>query len=309
MVFIINMGRFSKFPIYLATIVFLLFLFICQELAAQQWRPVRGGIAFGISGIALVEQQPKSLDLLIVHDNKEKNQNRLAIITIERNNQPQYLPLQWPNNIDLPIDLEALTVVPGQRNSSFMALNSNGKIYHLTLDKVANKIAILKVFNLPSITPGSNFEGFGLQEVDNKLLAVWADRGEGEDPAKIYWGTLDLSNYKIAPKGAAILQVPWPNSPQVRHISDLKVDKAGVLFISSATDAGNDGPFNSAIYVAGTFNVCGNKIGFRKNPELVSLARYDYHKIEGIELVPGVSGGLIVGTDDENMGSSIYISD
>ncbi len=302
------MRRFSKLPIYLATLsVFLLFLLLSQQLAAQQWRPVRGGIAFGISGMALVEQQPDSLDLLIVHDNKEKNQARLAILSMMGNNQPQYLPLQWPNNIDLPVDLEALTAVTISGNLSFMALSSTGKIYHLNLDKSAKNLAIIKVFSLPNITSKSNLEGFGLQEIDNQLLVVWAHRGEGEDPANIYWGTLDLSNYKIEPKGSTIFQVPWPNSQQVRHISDLKIDKAGVLFISSATDPGNDGPFNSAVYVAGTFNVCGDRIAFRKNPELVSLARYEYHKIEGIELVPGVAGGLIVGTDDENMGSFILL--
>lgn len=34
---------------------------------------------------------------------------------------------------------------------------------------------------------------------------------------------------------------------------------------------------------------------------------FDYHKIEGMELVPRAEGGVIVGTDDENLGFYVYI--
>ena len=92
------------------------------------------------------------------------------------------------------------------------------------------------------------------------------------------------------------------------HISDLKVDPTGVLFISSAKDPGNDGSFESAVYIADVFNSDRNQIRFRQNSELVPLYRFDEHKIEAIELVPGQTGGVIFGTDDENRGSSIYRS-
>ncbi len=32
-----------------------------------------------------------------------------------------------------------------------------------------------------------------------------------------------------------------------------------------------------------------------------------YHKIEGLEIKPGAARGIIVGTDDENMGASVYM--
>jgi len=278
------------------------------QVWAQDWRPVRGGIPFGISGMALIEQQSNTntLDFLIVHDNKQKNQGRLAIISIKGKNQPEYFPLNWPNNIELPIDLEAITSVPEKTKSSFLALSSSGKAYYIRLESAKKTISVLKEFNLPGITPGNNFEAFGLQNIDGKLVAIWADRGEREQPATIFWGVLDLAKYQITLAGSANLKVPFP-SGNVRHISDIKVDSVGIVYITSASDAGDDGPFQSAVYVAGYLGLRGNKIAWQQNPQLVPFSRSNYHKIEGIELVPGAEGGVVVGTDDENLGSYVYI--
>jgi len=279
---------------------------LCQRVWAQDWRPVRGGIAFGISGMALIEQKSNSLDFLIVHDNKKPNQGRLAIISIKGKNQPKYLALNWPSNAELPEDLESVTSIPGTKNTSFIALSSSGKAYSIKLESDKKTISFIKEFNLPEIPQGSNFEGFSLQDIDGKLVAVWAHRGKAEQPAIIYWGLLDLTKYQIILTGSTNLKVPFP-SGNVRHISDIKVDPAGVVFISAASDAGDDGPFQSAVYVAGSLGFRNNTIVFKLNPQLVPLYRTNYHKIEGIELVPGAEGGVIVGTDDENFGSSAYI--
>lgn len=299
-----------KFPKFLLAIVILVTLYLMSQKVIsqdQQWRPVRGGIAFGISGMALISQQSDSSSFLIVHDNKDKALGRLAIITINGKQQPQYLPLTWPKSADLPKDLESITVLPGAQNPTFMAATSAGKVYHFTLDTSQQNVSIIKVFYLPNIPKYSNFEGFALQKIDGQLLAVWAHRGEDKDPGVIYWGFLDMTTYKIQQPGSARLQVPWPVGP-VRHISDLKVDPAGIMFISSATDNGDNGPFATAVYVAGGFDLKGNQITFRQNFQLVPLYRFDYHKVEGMELVPGRNGGIIFGTDDENMGSSVYVN-
>jgi hypothetical protein len=305
------MGQFLNFLI--AGSLLQAILLVPQQVLAQQWRPVRGGILFGISGMALVQQQSNSLNLLLVHDNKGKDEARVAIITIKGQAQPEYFPLNWPSNTALPGDLEALTSVPGETNS-FMALSSVGTIYYIKLNAANKTISVIKVFNLPDIPKNSNFEGFALQKIDETLLAVWAHRGQGEEPAKVYWGKLDLANYKIDPIGSSTLKVPLPIGNNVRHVSDLKMDKSGVLFITAATDPGNDGPFESAVYILGVFGMnrdglakSATAIAFRQNPALVPLYHYDYHKIEAIELIPGAAGGVIFATDDENMGSSVYI--
>jgi hypothetical protein len=256
--------------------------------------------------MALLTQQSDSDSFLVVHDNKRKDLGRLAIITIKGEELPQYFPLQWPSDTPLPLDVESITAVPGTPEPTFMAAASAGKIYHFRLNASKQTISILKVFDLPNIPKGSNFEGFAVQKIDGQLLAVWAHRGQEQQPAVLYWGRLDLNTYQITLIGSAQLKVPFPVSA-VRHISDLKVDSAGVLFISSAADNGDDGPFESAVYVAGAFGIREQQITFRQNSQLVPLYRFKYHKIEAIELVPGRSGGLIVGSDDENMGGSVYL--
>jgi hypothetical protein len=298
------MRQFPKFLITLAAWV--TFSLVPQPVLSQQWRPVRGGIAFGISGMVLLTQQNDFHSFLVAHDNKQKNQGRLAIISIKGEESPQYFPVKWPSNTPLPVDLESLTAVPGTSEPTFMAATSAGKVYHFRLDASKQTISILKVFDLPNIAKGSNFEGFAVQKIDEQLMAIWAHRGEDNDPAVLDWGRFDLKTYQITSISSVPLKVPFPVSA-VRHISDLKVDSAGILFISAATDNGDDGPFSSAVYVAGAFGIREQQIILRQNSQLVPLYRFKYHKIEAIELVPGRNGGLIVGSDDENMGGAVYL--
>lgn len=296
-----------QFPTFLITLAaWVTFSLVPQPVLSQQWRPVRGGIAFGISGMVLLSQQSDSNSFLVVHDNKHKNQGRLAIITIKGEESPQYFPLKWPSNTPLPVDLESLTTVPGTSEPTFMAATSAGKVYHFRLNASKQSISILKVFDLPNIAKGSNFEGFAVQKIDEQLMGIWAHRGQDNDPAVLTWGRVDLNTYQITSISSVQLKVPFPVSA-VRHISDLKVDSVGVLFISSATDNGDDGPFESAIYVAGAFGIREQQIIFRQNSQLVPLYRFKYHKIEAIDLVPGQNGGLVVGSDDENMGGAVYL--
>jgi len=97
------------------------------------------------------------------------------------------------------------------------------------------------------------------------------------------------------------LKVPY-SATNTRHISDVKVDPSGAVFITSASDPGNDGPFASAFYCAGTFNLSDTQ-----SPALTRLFTFDYHKVEAFEFVPGASGGIAFGTDDENLGAAIYL--
>lgn len=283
-----------------------------ELLQAQPWRPVRSGILFGISGAASVTQPiegiscPSSSCFLVVHDNKKQDQGRFALIAVEGKDGPQYFPLNWPNNKELPDDLEAVTAVPGTGEPSFMASTSEGNVYHIKLSSDRD-LSILKQFDLPRLPQKTNVEGFALQEVDGALLAIWGHRGEDKDPGTIYWGLLDPNTYEIAQQDSMKLTVPWPVG-QVRHISDLKVNPDGVLYITSATDPGNDGPFQSAVYRAGEFEVGDNGVQFRKNSSRVPLFRLEGHKVEALELIPGTSNGIFLGSDDENRGGSIYLN-
>lgn len=276
-----------------------------QPAIAQERRPVRGGSAYGISGMATVQQQPDALELLVVHDNKKPDQGRLGLVAIAGAVQPRYSPVKWQAGAELPIDLEGLTAVPG--TATYMAMTSVGKVFHFSLDRANQTSTVLNVFDLPNLPPKTNLEGFAIAQIAGSLVAVWAHRGEGSDPGILYWGTLDLTRSTIALVGQAPITVPITDA-QTRHISDCKVDAAGVVYITAASDNGDDGPFRSAAYVAGVIQLNGQQLQFRFNPALVPLWRDNYHKVEAIELVSGANGGVVFGTDDESMGSSVVMT-
>lgn len=289
----------------ITTVIVAVFLILSQQVFAQTWIPVRGGISFGISGMALIKHQKQNIKILIVHDNKKSHQGRLAILSLKNQQQPEYLPLNWPKNIKSPIDLEALTSIPDTNNSEFIAVTSAGKAYHFQVFKNKN-ISIIKEFNLSAITKNRNIESFSLQKIDGKLIAMWAHRGKSKTPANIYWGKFNLDKYQINSIRSAKFKVPFPNG-NVRHISDLKIDTAGIVYITSASDNGDNGPFQSAVYVAGYLGLNGDKIEWKPNQQLFPIYRDNYHKIEGLEIIPGAAGGIILGTDDENIGAFIYM--
>lgn len=273
--------------------------------AREGWQVVRDGKNFGISGITLFEQKKSRIRLLAVHDNKMPGQGRIAIITMESGAAPEYMPLIWLDTTELPVDMESVTSVPGGDASTFMTLTSKGKIYHLKINSHDLNTSILKVFSLPGTGRGQNFEGIALHRIDKRLLAVWAHRGKNNEPAVIYWGWLNLSSYSLSVIGSAKLKVPWPTQADIRHITDIKITPRGIAVITSASDPGDNGPFQSAAYIAGLFRSSGDSVKFNSATKLVPFCRFDNHKVEALELVNGKSGSIVFATDDENFGSSI----
>jgi len=267
--------------------------------SADTWRPVRGGLLGGISDLALVEHTQDHSVFFIVHDNKALNEPRVALITIAGPKPITYQPLIWNFDKDC-IDLESISTLPGHPNE-FLALISRGIVYHIRLSEDRKTVTTLGRFNLPEIPADQNFEGLCVQRLDGRLMLAWADRGADASPGRLYFGELHLdSGYKVEQVQSTTIRVPWPTQ-NVRHISEMKVDEGGVLFVASASDPGDDGPFESAVYLGGVFTFEGAKLRFKPHPRLLRIRTFADHKIEGMELVPG-TGGIIFATDDENFG-------
>jgi len=158
------------------------------------------------------------------------------------------------------------------------------------------------------IPKDADFEGFSLQKVDDMLIVAWAERGLTAKPATLFWGKFDLAADAISNVRSAAFRVPYPVL-DVRHISDVKVDAAGGVFVTSASDPGNDGPFSSAMYFAGVLRPAADKsFAFVQRPGFTKLYQFDYHKVEAFDFVPGADGGLVFGTDDENLGAAILLT-
>lgn len=275
-----------------------------------QWRPVQPGKRKGISGLALVSKQAEMCQFLAVHDNKgDQDQPRLALLTVPAQGPITYLSLSWPSDHSLPLDLEALTVVPNTRQSEFLAVTSLGLAYHLQLDRQTQTVTVLHTVQIPPHTELTNIEGFALQQINNQLLAVWAHRGQDDEPGLLFWGKYHPQKTKITVDGSTAFQVPWPLQ-NVRHISDVKIATDGLFYVTAASDPGDQGPFQSATYVVGSFPFPpapphGAQPPWQNSSTLIPLYRFNFNKVEAIELIPGQYGGIVLATDDEEFGSAL----
>ena len=300
-------------------VLVLSFSLLCASVGnAQTWQPIRGGISHGISGMATVSQSGGVSKFLVVHDNKLPTESRAALVETSPNGESRFTTLTWTSTDNiLPIDLEAVCAIP-QKTGDFLALSSSGAGFHIALDETSKSVRVLKTFAMPQSPAGANFESFDVKQIGGALIAFWADRGKNATPATLFWARLNLRTFAFSDVQNTQLTAPFPvvaatsstrssvNSTvgEVRHVSDLRVDNSGVLYVSSASDAGDDGSFSSALSVAGTFFRVGNAIQFESNVAPVVLRKFKYHKIEALELLPNANG-IVVGTDDENLGSSV----
>ena len=278
-------------------------LLVCTTgLHAQQWRPVGGSQQDNISGMALVEQVGNRSVFFVVHDNKKAGQRRLSLITLVGDAPPGITPLKWKGG-EMPVDLEAATSVPGVADQ-YIILGSSGRGYHVRLDRTAKEVTEIRPFDLPEKTKNADFEGFAIQNINGVLIAVWGDRGTIYEPGILFYAKFDLASCRFFTIGSTRIKVPYPTS-DTRHISDIKVDASGGVFITSASDPGDDGPFSSALYFAGVLNADDKEVSFAAATALTRLHRFSYRKVEAFEFVPGPEGGIVFGTDDESLGSAI----
>lgn len=269
---------------------------------AAAWQQVGDGITSGISGIAVAPgSRAGATDVLVVRDNKRAGENRLASIRLRTGAKPEVRPLAWQGG-KAPADLEALDSVPG-RPGEYVALTSSGKGYHLRTTG-SDAARVLGTFTVPGASKNDNYEGFALTSRAHRLIAVWADRGENSRPGTLHAATLDLGRHTFSSPVTAPFHAPYP-ATDVRHISDVKTAPSGALTVSSASDTGDDGPFDSAVYDAGKVTLDRNgavRLSVRRSP--APLARYTGHKIEALACLPHSREGVL-GTDDENAGGAI----
>jgi hypothetical protein len=165
-------------------------------------------------------------------------------------------------------------------------------------------VELLGMTDLPA-ADAPQLEGFDIQRVEGKLVAVWAGRGDGPTAAALCVGVYDEAAGKPSLAHRVEFRAPWPDQPTVRHISDLRVDPFGVIFVTSSMDPGNDGPFDSALYVAGTVVVADGSPMLRVNDSPVRLRTDRGRKVEALEFVPELSAGMLLGSDDENFGGAV----
>ncbi len=235
-------------------------------------------------------------DAIIVRDNKKPGENRAARVSLRHGRVTHVQPLNW--NGDFPVDLEAIDSIPSSPGE-FVALASSGRAFHIQAERHA--VTVLGAVSLPHGADGDNYEGFALASIAGRLVAVWADRGQDDRPATVYAAEFDAQHLRFGTPQSQPFRAPFPTA-HVRHASDLKVFGDGRIVVSSASDPGDDGPFESAIYVAGTVRLDGDALRLTTERAPKKLAEFPSHKVEALT---AYDHGLLLGTDDENAGGSL----
>ena len=268
------------------------------------WSPSGKGITGNLSGLAVGRDGA----LYAVHDNKLPGEPRLSRVG-GRDTSHELHTLIWQGD-ELPIDLEALSEIPG-RDDEFLALASEGKVFHLHI--VGETARVLGSFRLPGAKPflANNYESLRLQTLHGETVAVWAHRGGLGRDALIFVAPFHLARYQFGAGTVYRLRAPWPESHR-RDASDVVILRSGEVLVSAASDPGDDGPFSSTLYRLGALSrsVSGIwELPATPTRHLVPREAVGARYARKIEALAVRRGNLVLGTDDENDGGWIRSSD
>jgi hypothetical protein len=251
--------------------------------AATTWTQLGTGSARGISGLA-----PSASGWVIARDNKLAGQNRIALLSPTL----QVTELGWPGTA--PQDVESLAAVPGTPDR-YVACTS-ARLCSV-IDIAGTTVSVRRTFTLPG--SGTTNESIVLTSVTGRSVALWADRGSATAPGKLHAAFVDLTTWTFGQVATVNVRVPWPTGP-IRHVSDAAV-VGGRVVVSSATDPGAGGPFDSAVYDVATLGRTSARATLTAHAP-TELGRFPGHKIEGLVCATGLD---LLGTDDEKAGGSV----
>lgn len=266
------------------------------------------GSGIDVSGLIILEKSDGGGTFLVVHDSKQPGQPRLGIVRVSNDQPLTYSPISWPESSEEPVDVESLSRHPD--GDSYILMTSRGEGVHFQLSDDQSSINVLDEFLLPTgLSLFPEIEGFTLQTVEGDLYAVWGNRGQNEDPAILNWAVIDLNDYRIGEVCTSTFHVPWPDQPEVRHLSELRVTDDGLVYVTSARDAGNEGPFAGALFRVGRFETSASDgLVFLKNEPLELLLRTETHKLEAFDFLASPSSGIALASDDEYFGSTLFLT-
>jgi len=295
--YIVNKLKFSQ-----VKVMTLLIIVGCQSNHLpidERWMYVSGKRELSVSGIATTTSEDT---YLVVHDNKKKGQLRAGLVNLSADSL--YRGLGWPVK-DLPIDLEALTNISGMEDQ-YIAMGSWGFCYWLALDLSKNRLKLIKEFRIPGSGPPLNLESLVLWFAGNSWYISWAHRGSVKEPSILFWGSIDLFSevVTIQKEDSIFVSVPWPILDK-RHMSDMDLDRDGILWAAATSDPGDDGPYQSGIYKIGKFQKQNGKMEFLIADSFPKQFVFQRNKVEALTIA---GNKMVFATDDENLGAAINIS-
>ncbi len=222
------------------------------------------------------------------------------------------LKIAWSALMIESSDLESIARIPG--TSLFLLVESGEsrsntqQFRRVFLVELKNEQMEIRSFmQLPATV--KNIEGSAVSRLGNRLVFVWAERGDGQIGTKLFWADLQLDPIKLGMAQQTYFKPGRFTGKNWRPVSAIEIDKQGQVYIASAYDPEDDnGPFTSVIWRAGQVNVdraSRVRVNLFNAPRL--LARLDGLKIEGITIREGEQAvqELFAGADDENYGGAL----
>ena len=256
---------------------------------------------------------------MVVHDGKndaeERDQPRVSLVKTPTSLDGIQIVPQTSLTFDLiPNDLESVAIVPGRKGallaeSGVSSDPDQAMIYYITWDAELT-------FEVESATewprPVTNVEATAVVSIGDKLWFLYAERNDGHETTQIHGTELNIGN-----DGSLQFDDEWtsedfappvPADPtDARPASALNIDTDGTIYVASAFDPGDLGPFTSAVWNAGTVDVDsagGLVLNLTDTPVAVAIS--DGLKIEAIALNADKSvRPIFIGMDDEDYGGAL----
>ena len=262
------------------------------------WIKTGTGIEKTISGLVLLRKTVSGWVFLAAHD--ASSSPRLSRIEISNTGAVTSSDVEWSGP---PIDIEALFV----HQDNIFAASSSGTLYRIALDANEENVSTIDSVYFGAMISGANCEAAFIHETNGIFILVVASRGDDLTPSTIAWRRVVYPSLSLLGDTESItFSAPFPTS-NVRHVSDIRIDIDGNVFVSSASDPGDDGPFSSAVYHIGSMYAYDSFALIAKMQTPREAYRSTSHKVEAICLTPNDSLGMILGADDENSGGFIFI--
>ncbi|WP_199806251.1 MULTISPECIES: hypothetical protein [Streptomyces] len=264
------------------------------------------------SATAGSDEEPQEV-FLVCHDARdndaERDLPRLSIVRTPVNTDGiivRELDVKFPS---VPNDLESIARLPGRNEALLVESNADGDdpdptIYLARWDGDLNVEIAGSVPWPRTPEPLVNVEATAVATIRGRDYFVYAERAQGSDTTHINMTRLTVGKDGEIRFGRKWTSVPFTAAepPGARPASGLDIDAEGNLYVSSAYDPGDLGPFDSAVYRAATVRP-GGPLGATLHPVRPpqELARSSGLKVEGVGLVDG-SFPIFISDDDEDYG-------
>ena len=244
------MGRDLSYVAGSLPVILMLLMTGCVEATRSP-----GYVDLDVSGLAWVDGDT----FLVVHDGKvpdEAHRPRVSLVTVAPDGTVgplQHLDVQWPDGQTMPHDLESITRFPDTQR--FLAAESGddgeGGSPRLFLFRWTGSALIVEDV-LPWIHPVKNVEAVTVAALGDQVYLLFAERAHGQTATELCWSAFRIPRLQAGAVECLSLSIPGADREAFRHASSLALSAEGDLYVVSAVDPGNRGPFHSDVWRIGT---------------------------------------------------------